>query len=99
MALPAEIGALLHKHSTSRAFEDHPCEGSKFHSPRPLQTHACRLPDKRIVYLCGTCRDNLGVYVFLSEAERGLDWPTQRLFGNQIRAIANRVLEVKRSHD
>jgi hypothetical protein len=99
MVLPVEISRLLEKHEGNKArigADEHSCEGAKFHSPRPLRIHPYILPDKRLTYLCGTCRDNLGVYLFLWDAEGSLDWPTQRFFGNQIRAIANPILTTKR---
>lgn len=95
MALPERVSVLLHQHENIPT--DHECEGSKFHSPRPLRVHAYPLHNRQPIYLCGTCRDNLGVYLFLWEAEKGLDWPTKREFGNQIRSIASRILEVKRT--
>ena len=99
MVLPNRISELLTKHEVAE-LHDHECEGSKFHSPRPLRIHGYRLEDHRLVYLCGTCRDNLNVYLMLHELENGLDWPTKREFGNNLRRVADRVLMAKRAvHD
>lgn len=84
----SSLHALLVKHDR---LSTEACQGAKFHSPRPLAVHAYVLPDKHVIYLCGTCRDNLGVYLFLWNAEGGLDWETKRCFGNQIRNVAQKL--------
>jgi len=89
--LPQNINALLVKHNGN--FEEHPCEAAKFHSPRPLTTHAYKLPNNRVVFLCGTCRDNLSVYLYLWSAEGGLDWTTLREFGNLLRNIGSFIVD------
>lgn len=66
----------------------HECQGSRFHSPRPLLVHRTELPHRpgEPIYLCGTCTDN---YRLLSrlEAVTEIPWPVRRCFGNLIRAI------------
>lgn len=67
---------------------DHPCEGSRFHSPTPLVTSEVGLEGARTVWLCGTCENNLGVFVLLAESAKApLPWPLLRGFGNQIRIL------------
>lgn len=70
----------------------HPCQGAKFHSPRPLSTRHWRFGDDVEVYLCPTCESNLEVLLHLDEQTSGLSWPVLREFGNQTRAIWRRIL-------
>jgi hypothetical protein len=72
------------------------CTGAKFHSPSPLVLREVDLVPwdpkaKEIVWLCGTCADNLLVLQHLLEANDGeMDWATRREFGNQVRALGLR---------
>jgi len=73
---------------------EHECQGSKFHSPRPLVVHQLPMPHSpgEMIYLCGTCRDN--VLLLSSLQEQGeVPWPVKRCFGNLIRAIADNTKE------
>lgn len=89
------IDGLLADHGTpfgSRASE-HPCEGTKFHSPTPLTTQAVMMGDRE-VYLCPTCTANIAVYVHLSQiAPDKITWPVKREFGNQIRALGTQQIK------
>lgn len=62
------------------------CEGSKYHSPRPLVTYlvATALGELR---LCGNCRDNLRLLENLQDEDEPLPWDALREFGNTIRDI------------
>jgi hypothetical protein len=71
---------------------ERPCEGAKFHSPRPLITELVRHGTVEAV-LCHTCKANLEVLVYLSEQEGELSWTQLREFGNQLRALGRRVIE------
>jgi hypothetical protein len=94
MTLPPEIKSLVEKHPKAQSIvgPEAECQGAKFHSPRPLSVHSYLLPDKHVVHLCGTCRDNLMVYVHLWETTGGFDWPVQRSFGNQIRSLGTMIV-------
>lgn len=84
-----------------------PCEGAKFHSPRPLFTEEVALvrpdwwpgvntapPGAPRASLCGTCRDNLDILLqMLHHADGALDWEIRREFGNDLRALAKRGWE------
>lgn len=86
---------------------EHECQGSRFHSPRPLMLDQYVLDgavveplDVRVVYstpptvvwMCGTCADNLGLYLALREsAPEGLPWPVRREFGTLIRALGDKA--------
>lgn len=67
---------------------DHDCQGSKFHSPRPMIVHPLEMPQKpgEHIYLCGTCLDNVRLLTTLQQATR-VPWNTRRCFGNTIRAL------------
>jgi hypothetical protein len=71
------------------ATHDHDCQGSKFHSPRPMIVHRVEMPQKpgEHIYLCGTCADNYALLTALEHAHP-LPWPARRCFGNTIRAIS-----------
>jgi hypothetical protein len=75
---------------------EHPCEGAKFHSPRPLVTRLNRWlkgrADEISVYLCPTCEANLTVLLHLMRSGiTPLDWTVLREFGNQLRALGQRI--------
>lgn len=70
--------------------EAHPCEGSKFHTPRPLMVYPCRVGSK-IMFLCGVCRDNVSIYLSIQVNSKP-SWDVQRCFGNEIRRIADFIL-------
>lgn len=93
MPLPISLALQeLQKYSEYRDAEMHPCEGSKFHSPRPLIVHPFRIKG-RALYLCGVCRDNVSTYITLQkESPEKLTWVVQRGFGNEIRRIADFIL-------
>jgi hypothetical protein len=64
------------------------CQGSRFHSPRPMLLHRVELPHNpgQPIYLCGTCADNYHLLHAL-EQPRKVPWPVRRCFGNMIRAL------------
>lgn len=66
------------------------CEGSRYHSPRPLMTYRVALDDGAIVQLCGTCRDNLRLLRNLLDEDAPLPWDALREFGNRIRDLGRR---------
>lgn len=68
-----------------------PCQGAKFHSPRPLTTRHWRFGDDLDVYLCPTCEANLDILMHLNEQVQSLSWPVLREFGNQIRALGKQI--------
>jgi hypothetical protein len=70
------------------ATHDHDCQGSKFHSPRPMIVHRVEVPQQpgEHIYLCGTCADNYRLLTAL-EHTTSVPWPARRCFGNTIRAI------------
>ena len=86
--------------------DESPCEGAKFHSPRPMFTEHVSLvkrewwpedhPYATWVWapkadLCGVCRDNLDILLQMLHATNGdLPWPVRREFGNVLRALAER---------
>lgn len=64
------------------------CEAAKFHSPTPLLVYKRRVGERTAI-ICGTCEDNLTVYLKLLEANDGeLPWEVRREFGNLLRALA-----------
>lgn len=67
---------------------DHDCQGSRFHSPRPMIVHRTEVPGRpgEHVYLCGTCLDNTRLLQEL-EQHAHVPWNTRRCFGNAIRAL------------
>lgn len=68
---------------------EHTCQGSKFHSPRPMVVHPVPMPHAPggMIYLCGTCSDNVRLLLALQE-QGPVPWTVQRCFGNLIRAVA-----------
>lgn len=93
-----------------RALETGDCEGSVHHSPRPLLVHRysladpldgilLRLPEDATtpwsVRLCGTCVDNLGLYLTLLLAYEGVPpEAVKRDFGNPIRALGGKAWDL-----
>lgn len=67
---------------------DHDCQGSRFHSPRPMIVHRTEMPGNpgEHLYLCGTCLDNMRLLTTLQQA-CPLPWTARRCFGNTIRAL------------
>lgn len=67
---------------------DHDCQGSRFHSPRPMIVHRLEMPHRpgEHIYLCGTCADNFQLLTEL-EGATTVPWTTRRCFGNTIRAL------------
>lgn len=97
MELPEPIGRLLDTFEVAHAAHDpglHPCQGAKFHSPRPLRVQEVLIRNKT-VYLCANCKSNLEVFIFLWNKNNGLDWEAQRAFGNLIRALGQHIVEGK----
>ena len=67
------------------------CAGAKFHSPTPLTVREIAVGDDT-VFLCGTCHDNLHVFLDLMHAKEGnVPWEARRCFGNLLRAIGTRA--------
>lgn len=63
------------------------CEGSEYHSPRPLLVRTFTVAGT-VVRLCGTCEDNVRVFLSLMTASTGtLPWSVRREFGNRVRAL------------
>lgn len=108
--LPPHVHEFLYAGGTWRmpGDDEAPCEGARFHSPRPLTTRTVRLvpedwydepsvtywADAPQVNLCGTCEANLSILLQMLHAVEGdLDWPIRREFGNEIRALAYRGWE------
>jgi hypothetical protein len=97
--VPPIVEELLQRHDPHRDSVNpdiHPCQGAKFHSPRPLKVHPCKLGNNHLVYLCGTCLDNLNTYLFLNEAEGTLEWEVLRCFGNSLRSTGMIALGSKK---
>jgi hypothetical protein len=67
----------------------HPCQVSKFHSPRPLLV-ARHTYGMRSWWMCGTCAGNLSVYLMLTESGP-LPWEVAREFGNEVRRVGNEI--------
>lgn len=71
--------------------DQHTCQGAKFHSPTPMLVRSLQLGDE-IVYLCGTCTDNVQVLASLLRDRQGdVSWPVRRCFGNLARGVAEAV--------
>ena len=76
-----------------------PCEGSKFHSPRPLLVRPYDLAGDDVplaecdkVNLCGICEDNLALYLGILAAYEGeTPCSVRKDFGNIIRALGDRA--------
>jgi len=48
--------------------------------------------DDEIVYLCGTCADNVNVLLALLNGHDGdVPWPVKRCFGNLVRNVADQA--------
>lgn len=67
---------------------EHECQGSKFHSPRPMVVHPFPMPHVpgEMIYLCGTCSDNVRLLLAL-ESQGEVPWTVKRCFGNLVRAV------------
>lgn len=76
------------------------CEGSAFHSPKPLMVRQVSLlpwanvpetawgDSPRTAYLCGVCGDNLAVFqAILYHLDGELHYTLAREFGNRIRSL------------
>lgn len=68
---------------------EHECQGSKFHSPRPMVVHPFPMPHTpgEKIYLCGTCSDNVRLLLALL-GQGDVPWTVKRCFGNLVRAVA-----------
>lgn len=77
---------------------EHECQGSRFHSPRPMVVHPLPMPHApgEMIYLCGTCRDNVRLLLGLEE-QGEVPWPVKRCFGNLVRALADKMKENDRA--
>jgi hypothetical protein len=73
---------------------DRGCQGSRFHSPRPMIIHRTQVPGRpgEDVYLCGTCRDNALLLAVLEQSAH-VPWAVRRCFGNGIRALVPATTE------
>lgn len=73
---------------------EHECQGSKFHSPRPMVLHPLPVPHSpgEMIYLCGTCRDNVRLLLELQK-QGEVPWPVKRCFGNLVRYVADKMKE------
>ena len=85
---------------------DEPCEGARFHSPRPMLVREFEATPGGLVevvgvterpgtvWLCGLCADNVNVALHLLAAHDGsLPWQARRGFGHSVRSIARRTPE------
>lgn len=89
--IPREVLQLIQETPTAELPgipAEHDCQGSKFHSPRPLILHQLEMPTRpgEHLYLCGTCLDNALLLDTLQQATH-IPWSTRRCFGNTIRAL------------
>ncbi len=77
---------------------EHECQGSRFHSPRPMIVHPLPVSHSpgEMIYLCGTCRDNVRLLATLQE-QGEVPWPAKRCFGNIIRSLADLMKETDRA--
>ena len=98
--MPEEVLALIEDTPSAELpgipTDQHTCQGAKFHSPRPMIVHP--FPKRRgsgedeIVYLCGTCADNVRVLLTLLKGHAGMiPWLVKRHFGNSVRAVADQA--------
>jgi hypothetical protein len=91
--IPREVLTLIeespHMELPGIPTREHECQGSKFHSPRPMVVHPFPMPHTpgEMIYLCGTCSDNVRLLLAL-EAQGEVPWTVKRCFGNLIRAVA-----------
>lgn len=119
--IAADYGSLLPPHTAAYVYgpaahsehglklpgaDERPCEGAKYHSPRPLFVEATWLVRREWwpedaqhahwvmapdAWLCGTCRDNLAILLqLIHHADGDLPWEVRREFGNEIRALAKK---------
>ena len=74
--------------------DEHTCQGSKFHSPRPMVVHPFSMPHtpEGMIYLCGTCMDNVQLLLAI-QAQGEVPWSVQRCFGNLTRSVAATMKE------
>jgi hypothetical protein len=73
-------------------FSANPCQGAKFHSPRPLVVRAYETRDGGVIHLCPVCKDNIDLYDYLIGLYHDeLPWPIRREFGNVLREAAKRL--------
>lgn len=80
-----------------------PCQGAKFHSPRPLVTQVyVEDPDLDLecaIWLCPTCYENLRVLLHLAGSSSDpLEWTILREFGNQLRALGLKIITLRKDH-
>lgn len=73
---------------------EHPCQGTKFHSPVPLTTAKFEDPTLDDVWLCPTCTSKLDIFIHLHEQDPlCLNWDVMREFGNQIRILGQKIIK------
>jgi hypothetical protein len=98
--IPGQVLALIEDTPSAElpgiTTERHTCQGAKFHSPRPMIVHSFRMGQEgdegEIVYLCGTCTDNVQVLLTLLKGRGGeVSWPVKRCFGNLVRSVADQA--------
>jgi hypothetical protein len=95
--VPIAIDALLADYELGEQARAsvHPCEASKFHSPRPLLTRHYDFGVSLDVWLCPVCYSNVHVFLMVNEGDN-LTWSTLREFGNEIRRLGNEILRLRR---
>lgn len=73
---------------------EHECQGSKFHSPRPMVVHPFPMPHTpgEKIYLCGTCSDNVRLLSAI-QAQGEVPWKVKRCFGNLVRAVVAAMIK------
>jgi hypothetical protein len=98
--IPGEVIGLIKETSSiilpGLPTDQHECQGAKFHSPRPMIVQSFEISrstgQDEIVYLCGTCTDNVKVLLALLRARNGdVPWTVKRCFGNLVRGVAGQV--------
>lgn len=69
---------------------EHPCEGTKFHSPIPFTT---ALFEECGAWLCPTCTSKLEIFLHLHEQDPAcLTWDVMREFGNGVRLFGQGIV-------
>lgn len=98
--IPGQVLALIEDTPSAElpgiTTEQYTCQGAKFHSPRPMIVHPFRTGRKeggdKIIYLCGTCLDNVLVLLALLKGRDGeISWPVKQCFGNITRSVAEQA--------
>ena len=84
----SRIAMALREYGETEGLPTPECVGAKFHSPHPLVVEYVGVIGlEEHIPLCGTCSDNLRVFLSLMTASEGsLPWEVRREFGNRLRA-------------